>query len=76
MREHDTIVFVEVRYRSHNDFGTPDETVDDHKQRKIILTAESYLQKYQLADKYPCRIDVVSISSDTIKWIKNAIDSS
>lgn len=75
MRDINTIVFVEVRYRTSDAFGTPDATVDENKLHKITLTAESYLQKHQLADKYPCRIDVVSIANNQISWIKNAIDS-
>ena len=40
----DTIVFVEVKTRKNNLFGTPGQAVNKSKQKKIIKTALYYLQ--------------------------------
>src|SRR3989304_5065718 len=38
MRHNDSIVFIEVRYRHNNHFGSGAESVIHKKQKKIILT--------------------------------------
>lgn len=75
MHDADTTVFVEVRYRKNSMFGSALETITAKKQRKIRLTAESYLAKHKLKN-VACRFDTVglcgNIDSPTIEWIKNA----
>ena len=56
----DTIVFVEVKTRSTNRFGTPAESVTIKKQKKIFTAAEIFLQQNNLNDK-SCRFDVVEV---------------
>ncbi len=72
------LVFVEVRYRKNTQFGSASDSVDHHKQNKLIRTAEHYLQKHDKFDEYICRFDVVGIESDLkypkITWIKNAFE--
>ncbi|QEM83970.1 YraN family protein [Halomonas binhaiensis] len=46
MRHGDTLVFVEVRHRSSNRFGTPAETVTPTKQRRLIKAARIF-HRYQ-----------------------------
>ena len=72
MRDAETLVFVEVRYRNTNAYGLPQATVDHHKQRKLIKTAHYYLQTHKL--DVACRFDVIAISGNlrNIEWIKNA----
>jgi len=56
----DVIAFVEVRYRSAVDFGTPLETVTRKKQDRIIKSARYCM----LGWGYPClqiRFDVLGI---------------
>jgi len=78
MQDQSSLIFVEVRYRRHNRFGSGAETVTITKQRHIIQAANLYLQKHPELAKIPARFDVVSISSDTspaqtqIDWIQNA----
>ncbi len=76
MRERDTLVFVEVRYRSNEAFGLAAETVDWRKQQKLRRTAEHYLQSKKVGHDQPCRFDVVAISGfdkqTTINWYPNA----
>lgn len=77
MRDGHTLVFVEVRLRTHTTFGTGAETVDRRKQRKLIAVASHYLG--HLADQPPCRFDVISITRtrnhNSIEWIANAFET-
>jgi len=73
MQQADTLVFVEVRLRSHRQFANAAESVTLAKQRKIIKTAQFYLQQHQLTDKINCRFDVIAFGDNSIpEWIKNA----
>lgn len=62
MRHGSTLVFVEVRYRKSIRFGSPEETVDARKQKKIRATAEHYLQRHKPAGGVACRFDVVAVT--------------
>lgn len=69
------LVFIEVRYRSREDFGGALYSIDLRKQQKIIRTAQHYLllHPYDLA----CRFDVIAINAQQqITWLKNAFDAS
>ncbi|MGD0466577.1 MAG: YraN family protein [Gammaproteobacteria bacterium] len=70
------IIFVEVRYRKSILFGDPAETITKLKQKKIIRTAN-----YFLNNKFPnqpiyCRFDIIACTGqlDNIKinWIQAA----
>nr|WP_284500031.1 YraN family protein [Microbulbifer sp. GX H0434] len=75
-RDGETLVFVEVRYRRSSRYGSASATVDARKQRKLLATADSYLQRYK--PDCPCRFDVVAIDgaaegeTPNIQWIKDA----
>ncbi|MBQ8764774.1 MAG: YraN family protein [Clostridia bacterium] len=73
-------VFVEVRLRKSNAFGSPADTIDERKQQKIIKAAQMYAVKNDIYDN-PMRFDAVLINADTdgeklvneeIQIIKNA----
>lgn len=72
----DSLIFVEVRYRSNNTFGSPAESVDRRKQAKLIASAEHYRQQNPHLAKQPCRFDVVGICGDidngSLQWYPNA----
>ena len=57
-------VFVEVRLRKRNAFGSPADTIDRRKQQKIIKTAQMYAVKNDIYDT-PMRFDAVLINADT-----------
>ena len=61
MEDGDCLVFIEVRYRRNNDFGTPLESVDKPKQQRIIKTARYFLQRNPTLGYENRRFDVVSI---------------
>ena len=73
-----TLVFVEVRYRSNTGFGAAVDTVDLHKQTKLIRNAKHFLQKNSQYNDFVCRFDVVGVEFDLkypkIEWIKNAFE--
>lgn len=76
MRQDQTLVFVEVRFRGRSDYGTPAETVDGRKQSRLRATAEHYLQRDRRASKRPCRFDIVAVTASTdgdrLEWLRNA----
>ncbi len=71
MRERQTIVFVEVRTRADARHGNAADSVTPAKQRRLLLTAQRYLQRYRLPPA--CRFDVVAIDGDALTWLKDAI---
>lgn len=71
-----TLVLVEVRYRSSDEFGGAAASVTWRKQRRLASAAECLLLARKDLRRYPARFDVVAISSSagawSIDWIKNA----
>lgn len=72
MRDQQTLVFVEVRFRKPGNYGDGAQSVDARKQHKLISTAEHYLQTHSDLQDTPCRFDVVSVSPKDVTWIKDA----
>lgn len=71
-----TLVFVEVKTRRDNSFGTPAAAVTAHKQRKIAAAAWCYLKQNGKTDA-PCRFDVMEVwlggaAKPRINHIENA----
>ena len=54
------LVFVEVKTRTGRSFGSPEEAVDQRKQRRLVRLASAYLQKRHWEDR-SCRFDVVAV---------------
>ncbi len=84
MADSGVLVFVEVRFRRHAQYGSAVASVTTSKQRKIRLTAAHYLQRHPRLAHNPCRFDVVGLSDAAsqdsgaqplyIDWIKNAFE--
>lgn len=55
-----TIIFVEVKTRGSYAYGIPSEAVTISKQRKIIRTAQAYIQSKRLYG-YAYRFDVLEV---------------
>lgn len=76
-RENDTLVFVEVRSRRSDRFGTPQASVNPAKQKKISMVALGYLKAAGKLNR-KARFDVVAVSSqaDTprVEIIRNAFE--
>lgn len=71
-RDKDTLVFVEVKYRTDSSYGYPFEAVDIKKKQRIKNGAKYYLIEKNLYDEVACRFDVISILGKEIIWIKDA----
>ncbi len=76
MRDGESLVFVEVRYRADSRYASPEESVGPGKRRRLVHAALRYQQTHpQQADR-PSRLDVVAISpqrdADTVRWIQDA----
>ena len=70
--EDDYLVFIEVKYRKSDSFGTAAEAVGSAKQKTIMKCAQVYM-KYKSIDFYhKIRFDVVAIDGSRIKLIRNA----
>ncbi|MGD8175512.1 YraN family protein [Marinimicrobium sp. ARAG 43.8] len=77
MADRDTLVFVEVRLRTHHAFASAAESVDYRKQQKLLRAARHYLLRTGLTDKVNGRFDVVAINprsdnGESIIWLKDA----
>lgn len=73
MREHQTLVFVEVRYRASRDYGGALSSVTPAKQQKIRYTAHYFLLNQQINEAHQaCRFDIVSYDDGQQSWLKNA----
>ena len=70
-KQHNTIVFVEVKSRSSLAFGMPRESVTNHKQQKIKQVAMCYLSLNKLSN-CSVRFDVIEILNGQITHIPNA----
>ncbi len=72
------LVFIEVRYRSNPRFAGAAASVDRRKQRKLLRTAQCYLQRRPRLARRPCRFDVIAFEpaeSDarpSPRWLRGA----
>jgi putative endonuclease len=58
-QKEDKFIFVEVKTRSSNNYGHPEDFVDERKQKEIIKTAEAFLEE-QLHEG-EIRFDIISV---------------
>jgi len=72
------IVFVEVRTKTDNSFGTPSESVTRDKKEKLISSSLMYLSEHDMT-QLPWRIDFIGIEMtkegevNRIEHIENAV---
>ncbi len=77
MRDGDTLVFVEVRYRrSAGGFGGGAASIGAAKRRRTVLAAELFLAGHRDYARLPCRFDVIDASGDAeapeFAWLRDA----
>ena len=70
-QDEDAIVFIEVKTRTDDDFGSPSEAVTRKKQEKYYKVASEYLQREKKLDSI-CRFDVIEIEDGQINHIIDA----
>ena len=77
-RDGEVLVFIEVKTRRSNRFGSPFEAVDFRKQQQIIRVARMYLARHG-CENCAVRFDVVAVCFDgeapIVELLKNAFTS-
>lgn len=71
-RDRDTLVFVEVRWRSGKRFGGAAESIDVRKQRRLAAAARHYLAVFRVT--LACRFDAILIegeAGETLEWLRD-----
>lgn len=61
-RQNNTIVFIEVKTRSSQRFGMPEEAVHNRKEEHLLGAADRYLEQYGLQPD-AIRFDIISITA-------------
>lgn len=73
MSDKDWLVFVEVKYKSDDRLGIPEEMISQNKIWQVKRVAESYLvekkREIKFFEKY--RIDAVCILGDDVRHYEN-----
>ena len=76
MLDRGIVVFIEVRTKSTSQFGTAIESINYKKQQKLLVTAQSYLQRKKWWNR-TTRFDLVTIDkikgNYQIEHLKNII---
>ncbi len=72
MQDGDIIVFVEVKTRTSDSFGTPEESVSRAKRQRLLRAAWAFLQEREMIDAL-WRIDVVAIKESS-DWTIQRLD--
>ena len=77
-RDGKILCFIEVKTRSSNERGAPQEAVHKTKQRQISRLANAYVSLHKLHDT-PCRFDVIEVwiapnASLQLRFHENAFD--
>ena len=77
MLDRHVLVFVEVRQRRSDGLTLPAESIDRHKQQRIVSAALTFLSRRPQLAQRVMRFDVVALNSRstddfTIEWIKDA----
>ncbi len=72
LKDQEQWVFVEVRSRAKKGFVSPEESINQAKQRRLWLTGQVYLQRLPRGSQASARFDVVTVLAGHFNWIKNA----
>jgi len=79
MRDQNTLVFVEVRFRNSRSHGGAVASINYKKQQKLWRTAQYYLVSIKKYDKIACRFDIIAIEMQGqqthIQWLQNALEN-
>ncbi len=73
MQDKNTFVICEVKTKTSNDFGTPQDEIDFFKRKKLLQLAKALWQIYP---GHSIRIDVVAVDENkkTLDHIVNAVE--
>lgn len=80
MRDADTVVFVEVRYRKQASHGDAAASVTASKQARLVKAAGLWLTQHPRFARASCRFDVMTYDgppdNPRASWIRGAFDAS
>ena len=71
MQHREQLVFVEVRFRQCDHFGSAVESVTRHKQRRVVRAAQLFIATHPQWRDCACRFDVLGASraaNGTFAW--------
>jgi putative endonuclease len=78
MRDGETLVFVEVRYRRSKAFGGAAASITASKRTRLIRAAEFFILTHPQHSRRRCRFDVVGFDGPAeaavMEWCKGAFD--
>lgn len=73
MAQGSVTVFIEVRYRANDAFGSAAASVTPAKQKRLLHTAKVWLNaKGESIETVDCRFDVLAFTGNQIEWLANA----
>jgi putative endonuclease len=72
-KDQDSLVFIEVKYRSSMAYGHPSYAIDYRKQRKITQSAVWYTKEVRWIDR-PVRFDVALWTGNQLEYHKGAFN--
>lgn len=79
LRDGASLVFAEVRYRAHAGRVSGAQSVDSAKQRRLLASAEHFLQRHRDHAERACRFDVIDVTGPVhtprVDWIQDAFDA-
>ena len=77
--EDNILVFVEVRFRPDDALVSAAQSIGNAKQRRLLASAEHYLQRDSANDTRDCRFDVMAVSGNehhpVVQWLRDAIQA-
>lgn len=65
------LVFIEVKTRTSDEFGSPNDALTNKKKRKLTKTAQYFINSLRKNRVIIWRIDVIGIKLDKINRLKN-----
>ena len=76
LRDGEELVFTEVRYRGRGAWVGGVESVDAAKRRRLLASAEHFLQRHHEHTQRACRFDVLGVSgaraAPCFDWVQDA----
>ncbi|MDA8866325.1 YraN family protein [Porticoccaceae bacterium] len=80
MSDSSQLIFLEVKYRKNNYFGSAEASINAQKCRRLTAAVETYLLINNYGNNQPLRFDAITVvpAQDphldcTINWIKNIL---
>lgn len=74
-RQGKMLVFVEIKFRSGEEYGVPSEAVDYVKRQRISKVALYFYSRHGYEQELPCRFDVIAINGkEQIEHMENAFE--